>query len=294
MMSKNVYFQRTYGNGILCFALDLCALCDLVFFYMSNSQPLSIFDKLRSASNAFWFFIRAHLRLKRRGYSEVSPLETPFVPEAQHFNTKYQFTELGVQLFPRHWIRNLATLWILEQMLEGESWPTPLKVLEPCCQDFVRLPAIARYFLTQNTKPHITGVEIDAFVPLEGFHSRWDHAEYYRSITPAPSEYKAQDFFKFYEPADLIICFYPFISPAPALAWGLPAAVASPQGWVESFLKNLKPGGRVLVVHQGDWEEAEFDKARAGSSLQIIRRKALECPFFPSKHPMHATFYVGD
>jgi hypothetical protein len=172
-------------------------------------------------------------------------------------------------------------------MFDGTIPRAGLEILEPCCQDFVRLPALRSFF--KNAK--ITGVEIDAYVPLEGFHSRWDHAQYYVSLANDGAQYVAADFFTYHSQADLILCFYPFVVPAPALAWGLPAEVASGKKWVESFVRNLRRGGQVLVVHQGAWEEEEFDRARRDSPLQIVARKALNCPFFPSKHPMHATLY---
>jgi len=250
---------------------------------------------LHSLWNRLWFAVRRALRFRRSGYREASPLDLPFVVEAQGFNERYEFARFGTRLFPRHWIRNLASLWYLEQMLRPEELPAALEVLEPCCQDFVRLSAWRAYFAQQGKTARFTGIEIDAYVPLTGFHSRWDHARYYLNLQDDGSEYVAADFFKYSQPSDLILCFYPFVVPSPALAWGLPAEVASAERWVKSFADNLKPGGLVLVAHQGDWEEREFDRARDANSadarLELVRRAVLQCPFFQTKHPMHASLY---
>lgn len=248
-------------------------------------------QKIYSSHNEFWFWLRNQIRWSRSGYSESAPQETPFVPAAQDFNERYSFADYGTRLYPRHWIRNLATLWLLEKMLEGLDWPTSMTILEPCCQDFVRLPAISRFFEKQKVKVAIVGVEIDTYVPLKGFYSRWDHAQYYRSIVKSSSEYHSADFFKFTHSSDLILCFYPFVLSSPALAWGLPARVANANQWVEAFERNLKPKGRVLVVHQGEWEEAEFDKARKTSALNLLKRRSLNCDFFPAKYMMSASLY---
>lgn len=258
---------------------------------MKSPSLLNWQEQIRSVHNLFWFRFRQWFRWSRKGYSESSPKDTPFVALAQSINDKYCFTDYGVHLFPRHWIRNLATLWILEQMFGEDSHPSPLSIAEPCCQDFSRLPAISRFFESRQVVTEITGVEIDAFVPLKGFYSRWDHAQYYRSLVPQKTNYISADYFNYLAPTDLILCFYPFLSAAPALAWGLPATIASSLLWTQSFERNLKTNGQVLVVHQGDWEEREFDLARKKSSLKIVRRRVLSCPFFPSRYPMHASLY---
>lgn len=252
---------------------------------------LSLLDKWRSLWNAFWFFVRRTLRFQRSGYSESTEISPTFSPEALRVNEDYQFTLTGKRLAPHHWHRNLATIWYLEQMFAGVALAKDLKVLEPGSQNFSRLPSLRAFFGKQNGNVQITGIELDAFVPIKGFYSLWDHAQYYISLKNDNAQFIAGDFFKFVEPADVIVCFYPFVSAEPALAWGLPAAVAGADKWIRAFLRNLKLNGYVFVVHQGDWEEEDFDRAREGTQLELVHRQVLVCPFFSTKHPVHASLY---
>lgn len=241
--------------------------------------------------NGFWFWVRNTLRFQRPGYSESTDIPPKFSSEAAKTNELYQFTDMGKKLSPPNWHRNLATLWYLQQMFDGIDLPPTVSVLEPGSQNFSRLPALRVYFQRRGVKAQFTGMELDAYVPLKGFHSLWDHAQYYVSLENDGARFLAHDFFKWNEPCDVIICFYPFVSHEPALAWGLPAHVAGARQWIESFERNLKPGGYVFVVHQGDWEEQDFDDARKNSPLQLLRRRVLSCPFFSTKHPAHGSLY---
>ncbi len=246
---------------------------------------------LHSLWNTFWFWVRRNLRFRRGGYSESTSVPPQFSEAAAQTNEKYNFTSIGQRLAPQHWHRNLATLWYMEQMFESVQFPPLITILEPGCQNFSRLPALREFFRLRGVVATIVGIELDAFVPLRGFHSLWDHAQYYISLHKDESRFEAQDFFKWDEPSEVIVCFYPFVSTEPALAWGLPAQVAGAQKWVEAFSKNLKPGGYVLVVHQGDWEEKDFDEARENSPLELRHRQVLTCPFFSTKHPAHGSLY---
>lgn len=252
---------------------------------------MSVWQRGRSVSNGFWLKIRSLLRYSRRGYSEATRVTPVFSPASQEINDRYQFSDIGKRLAPRHWHRNLATLWYMEQMLDGLRWTKPMRVLEPGTQDFSRLPAFRSYFKKHAPESTFIGIELDAYVPLRDFYSLWDHAQYYISLDSGKAEIIATDFFQYQDCADLILCFYPFVSCEPALAWGIPAEYASARKWVESFVRNLKSNGYVLVIHQGEWEEKDFDGARKGTSLELMRRRQLECPFFSMKFPVRASLY---
>lgn len=254
-------------------------------------MELSFAEKLWALWNAIWFFVRRTIKFKRAGYCEKTDTEPVFSPVALKMNERYDFSPIGRKLSPPNWHRNLATLWYLEEMFKELSWSGEISVLEPGCQNFSRLPSLRAFFSAKSSRVQITGLELDAFVPLMGFHSLWDHAHYYISLKHDSAQYLDFDFFKYNNPVDVIVCFYPFVSSAPALAWGLPASVAGADKWIKAFLNNLKPNGYVFVVHQGDWEESDFDSARESSSLKLIRRQELACPFFSTLHPARGSLY---
>lgn len=258
---------------------------------VSRLNNVFMADIVRSAWNSFWFFIRNFLKWSRSGYSEATTVTPVFHPEAEKVNSRYRFSDMGRRLSPANWHRNLATLWYFEKMLSEIDFSSEVQVLEPGCQNFSRLPAIDHYMTYRNWKGAVVGLELDAYVPVQKLYSLYDHAQYYRSLIARKTLFTAADFFKSQERADLIVCFYPFVSKAPALAWGIPAIYASADKWIDSFLNNLKPQGYVLVVHQGDWEQKDFDEARAHRSLKLLKREELVCPFFKTKYPAHFSLY---
>lgn len=253
----------------------------------------SLTTSLQSAKNRIFWNLRSRLRFRRGGYREAGTGGLLLSDTERKLESKYELDLAADHLSDATYKKNLWTLWLLDRLLAPHLRRNhlPLDVLEPGCQDFARLPALRAFFRKHGVRPRFTGLEVDPFPVLQGFHSRWDKAKYYLSLEKSADRYLEGDFFEWREPADLICCFYPFVSLHPALAWGLPARFGHAKPWVESFVRNLRPGGLLLVVHQGEWEESDFDEARAGSGLRLLGREALSGAFYPLPHPACASVY---
>lgn len=257
-------------------------------------MPLSSFgENLHSAKNRIFWGLRSRLRFRRPGYAENGISNLLFSGPERKLKNSFGFALLAESLNDDTYKKNLWTLHVLDRMLGAHlaRGHLPLEILEPGCQDFARLPALRSYFRKQGLNPRITGLEIDPFPLLHDFHSRWDKAKYYLSLEKSADRYLQADFFEWNESADLICCFYPFVSKHPALAWGLPARYGNAKPWIESFRRNLRPGGLLLVVHQGKWEEEDFDEARTGYPLKLVQREVFELPFYPLPYPACASVY---
>lgn len=260
-------------------------------------EKLSLGEKIHSTRNRLFWNIRSIIRFQRDGYTEssspearesaLSRLDRNAKAEWLKIEAKYAFQKTLPHLSIQNYQKNLFTLWALEQLLGGLNQQK--RILEVGSQDFSRLPAFREFFVT----PAITALEIDPFPILQEFHSRIDKANYFISLSKKSASYLEGDFFQLAELHDLIICFYPFVSVNPALAWGLPAQLGNPNLWLSSLDRNLAAGGLAVVVHQGDWEEIDFDEARLAqsNSLELIRRSVLNCPFFETEYPAHASVY---
>jgi hypothetical protein len=255
---------------------------------------MGFYQVVRSILNFFFWRVRSAIGFKRPGYREFLAEPPVFSDEAARINSKYAMDPVRQKLSAFTGARNLSTLWYLEKMLGDHAWPDEIHLVEPGCQEFARLPAWRAFFSQQTSIGRITGIEIDPFPILQDLHSRWDRAQYYISLANDKTTYEAADFFKWNGKANVIFCFYPFVSVNPALAWGLPAKFASAEKWIESFERVLEPEGTLLVVHQGPWEEADFDEARKSlnSPLILKKRAVLECPFFKTAHPMCVSVYT--
>jgi len=251
-------------------------------------------ESLHSKRNRFFWKLRSALGFRRAGYKETGDSSIPLSDEEKRLERKYGMVFLKPRLLPEIYRKNLATLWIMEKTLPSELLPRhAFELLEPGCQDFSRLPAIRAFFKRHGIDPVITGLELDPYPVLSGFHSRADKAGYYLMLPGSKSDddYLAGDFFQLNRSVDLILSFYPFVSPDPALAWGIPAEYGDGKKWTDAYVRNLQPGGIVLTVHQGPWEEEEFDRARKGSPLEILWRSRVDCPFYPLPHPACASVY---
>jgi hypothetical protein len=248
-------------------------------------------ESLHSKRNRIFLNLRSALRFRRPGYREEGKSLRTFSEAEMALTAKYQLEHVQQRLSPEVFQKNLATLWILEQILDGSKLPPAFSALEPGCQDFSRLPALRAFFRYHRKKVSLCGIELDAFPILNNLHSRWDKALYYISLERDGTEFQPGDFFRWKQPSELIFSFYPFVSPDPALAWGLPSTFGDGKKWAESFAYNLKEDGLLLVVHQGKWEEEEFDECREGQPFELLARKEVPCPFYPLPHPACASLY---
>jgi hypothetical protein len=259
-------------------------------------ERLNLGHSLHSTRNKMLWRLRSLLRFSRDGYQETGAINLKPGPEELQLEMKYGLRKYRHLLSEATYRRNLWTLWVLEKALTPHLRHRQRieQVLEPGCQDFSRLPALRSYLASVGKRPRITGLEIDPFPVLSDFHSRWDRARYFLSLETSGDRYLEGDFFQWNEGADLILCFFPFVSFYPALAWGLPAELGDARPWLASVERCLQPGGLFLVMHQGEWEEEEFDKARECSRLSLVHRETLNCPFYPQPHPSCVSVYRLD
>jgi hypothetical protein len=239
-------------------------------------------EALHSARNRVFWELRSRLKWSRSGYRESGAEDISGGDEALLSYKPY--------LSSATYRKNEWTLALLRRFLAPHlrAGVAPAEILEPGCQDFARLPAMHAFF---RDRVRITGLELDAYPVLHDFHSRADKANYYLKAVPSVHRYLAVDFFRWQEPADLITCFYPFVSAHPALAWGLPARFGNPKPWVNAFARNLRPGGLLLVVHQGEWEEKDFDAARLLQPLRLLERGTFATKHYPLPHPACVSVY---
>ncbi len=256
-------------------------------------NPQSLGESFQSVKNRMFWNLRSCLRFTRGGYLETGAAELELSALERKIESRFAIAPGKSYLSAENYRKNLRTLQLLDFALAPHlrAGHPPVEILEPGCQDFSRLPALRAFFRKQEMHARITGLELDPFPVLHDFHSRMDKAKYYLNSESSADRYFAFDFFRWQEPADLICCFYPFVSTHPALAWGIPATFGNPVPWLKGFTRNLRPNGLLLVVHQGEWEEADFDEARPGYPLRLLQREHLDCAFFPSPYPACVSVY---
>jgi hypothetical protein len=240
-------------------------------------------EHLHSGANELALGLRNRLRWLSRPYSEsASPAHAQW-KSAQVLPKRLDALALSEETQRK----TAATLWILEAM---ELPRKKSRILEGGSQDFQRLLAFDEFW----PKGVVEGWELDPYPILRGFVNRWEKAKYYQGLCQKPHQYKGGDFFSLTleRKAEIGLAFFPFVSPDPALAWGLPARYGDGLAWAKAMARNLEPGGLALFVHQGPWEEESFDQARMlVPQLVLEKRLSFRTPHLEEPHEAHASVY---
>jgi hypothetical protein len=130
-------------------------------------------------------------------------------------------------------------------------------------------PVFLQQWLLRGTpgfRYQLTGIEVDAHRRYSTLKSRKQAAEYFIRDIPQ-AQYVTDNFLNWHSPVDLITHFLPFVFEDPLLAWGLPLRLFTPLTLLAHGLDQLKPGGLMLIVNQG---EEEF--TQQGDLLNIVQK----------------------
>lgn len=101
----------------------------------------------------------------------------------------------------------------------------------------------------------LTGIDVEGHRIYYNGYSRWDYARGYVQDLPE-TRFIIGDYARFEEQADVVTAWYPFVSPAPVLAWRLPLSVLRPIEIFRNVARNLKSNGLFVMVNQGEEEAA--------------------------------------
>lgn len=101
----------------------------------------------------------------------------------------------------------------------------------------------------------LTGIEVEGYRIYANGYSRWDYAQGYVQDLER-TRFVVADYAEFEQPADVVTAWYPFVTPAPVLAWRLPLAMFTPHTLFSRIASNLTATGLLVMVNQGPEEAA--------------------------------------
>lgn len=101
----------------------------------------------------------------------------------------------------------------------------------------------------------LTGVDLEGFHLYPSGYSPYDTAAGYVADLPHTAFMVADDG-EVNEPVDVITAWFPFVTPAPVLAWRLPLTLLRPERLLAGIARNLTAGGTFFMVNQGSYEAA--------------------------------------
>jgi hypothetical protein len=134
----------------------------------------------------------------------------------------------------------------------------------------------------------VDGVELDAYRLYADLRTRVSYGRHFaRACSDARARftYHAGDIRDWREPADLVTWLFPFVSAGPHRAWGLPPRLFDPEGAFRHVAGAiLRPGGRLVVANQGEWEWRETERRLSGARL--LHQDAVEGSLHASPYPI--------
>jgi hypothetical protein len=220
-------------------------------------QKYSLSQRLRSGYHAIWYRLGEGLCWSRGVYHERPVGQLDHLSGCQHTRIAVLSRRFAVRFEQQaeHLtaLKNYDYLGILEQA--WSAWGRPRSVggvvHDVGSSNFWYAPVLHAFFRPSE----LIGVEVEGHRIYYNGYSRWDYARGYVQDLPN-TQFVIQDYTRFDEQADVVTAWYPFVTPAPVLAWRMPLSVLSPAAIFQRIAGNLKSNGLFVMVNQGVEEAA--------------------------------------
>lgn len=219
--------------------------------------PCSFQEKLRSRYHAFWYHLGERIAWSRGIYRERPAQELRDLTGVQHERIASLQRRFRVR-FEQHATQMTALRQYDYLDLLDQGWSalrlrvsTGGTVQDIGSSNFWYAPVLHTFF--RPTK--LIGVEVEGHRMYINGYSRHDYAQGYIQDLPN-TEFHIQDYRHYRSPANIITAWYPFVTPAPVLAWRLPLSLLAPHLLFSQVVANLQRQGLFLMVNQGRNEAA--------------------------------------
>jgi hypothetical protein len=209
-------------------------------------------QRLRSGYHALWYRLGERLSWSRGTYREPPAYRFDHLTGCQQARIAWLSKQFSVR-FEQHCgqataLRNYDYLDILEQTWSAWGQPRPVGgvVQDIGSSNFWYARALHAFFRPAG----LTGVEIEGHRIYRNGYSRLDYARGYVEGLPN-TQFVNMDYRLFDQPADVVTAWYPFVTPAPVLAWRLPLSLLAPQAIFSRIARNLRAEGVFVMINQG-------------------------------------------
>jgi SAM-dependent methyltransferase len=250
------------------------------------------------------FDVRSRLKWEGLSYREPAPgLPESFPPtlRGRTLFESYQLARFEERVCRETIEECLGTLDLLDhipasELLNGAvTARTPIQALDVGAKNWRYSGALAAWLSAHGLEARVDGVELDAYRVYSNLRTRMSYARHYCEAFSSEAielRYHAGDIQDWIKPADLITWLFPFVSPAPHRAWGLPLKHFDPQPLFAHVERLLVPGGRLVMFNQGDWE---FEAAKSlFQSLRLRYQEVVEGSLHASDQPIFLTLWTRE
>ena len=259
----------------------------------SPNHRYSLGQRCRSLYHALWFSLSERIRWSRKPYHEVPVGRLTDLETWQSACIESLQAHYGVcfeSRYGRHTsLANYAYLDLLDQAWTAAGRPVPTGglVTDVGCTNFWYARTLHRFFRPAK----LTGVDVEGYRLYRTGYSRYDAATGYVADLPQTS-FVTVDYCEMDEQVDVITTWFPFVTPAPVLAWRLPLTVFSPERLFARIARNLAAGGTLFMVNQGTDEADVAAGYCRQAGLRSQGRWVHPRPLRPRPHPPVASWWT--
>jgi SAM-dependent methyltransferase len=217
----------------------------------------SLLQRLTSLRHGLWYGISERIRWSRGAFEETPARELCVGNREQGeriaaLHDRYQ-VQFELHMSAATSANNYEYLDILDRgwSASGVGRPAGGVLCDVGCASFWYASALQSFFRPDR----MVGVEVEGHRLFRDGRSRIDYAAGYLLRIPA-AEFVVADYAAYEEAADVITLWFPFLTPAPLLAWRLPLRLLAPEELFRQIHHNLRPAGLLFMVNHGQREFA--------------------------------------
>ena len=232
----------------------------------------SLLQRLTSLRHGFWYGISERIRWSRGAFEETPARELCAGNREQAeriaaLRERYQ-VQFELQMSAATSANNYEYLDILDRGWSAFEARRPAGgvLCDVGCASFWYAWALQTFFRPDR----MVGVEVEGHRLFRDGRSRIDYAAGYLMRLPA-AEFVVADYAQYPEAADVITLWFPFLTPAPLLAWRLPLRLLAPERLFRQIHRNLRPDGLLFMANHG---QREFELAEMLCIAAGLRRVA--------------------
>lgn len=243
----------------------------------SALSPYTFRQRLRSGYHVFWYRLGEALCWSRGIYRERPAIRLAAPTGRQQERILFLKRRYAVR-FERYGeqepaLKSYDYLDILDQAWTawGQSRPSGIAVHDVGSSNFWYARVLQSFFRPSA----LTGVEVEGYRIYASGYSRWDYAQDYVQGLPQTS-FVVSNYAQYDQKADVVMAWYPFVTPAPVWAWRLPLALLAPRTLFAQIASNLTVTGLFVMANQGPEEAAVA--ANLCREAGLDRRWSYEVP----------------